>query len=139
MKLSVTPVEKALNQLEKSLHFLDSPLSQNNADMREQFRAASIQAFEFTYELIVKMIRRQLEQSALAPQEIRELDFMQLMRTAQDSGLIRDSLQFRSYREMRNITSHSYDEEKAEQIVNGLHVFVADAHFVLENLKKRNV
>ncbi len=61
MKIDFSAFEKAIKQLDKSLGFLHSELAQNNPDLYEQFRAAVIQAFEYTFELAIKMLRRQLE------------------------------------------------------------------------------
>jgi len=62
MKLVLSPFEKALDQLRKSLDFMNSPKAKEDPALYEQFRGACIQAFEYSYELAVKMIRRQLAQ-----------------------------------------------------------------------------
>lgn len=129
---------RAIAQLEKSYDYLHSPLSRGDADLREQFRAATIQAFEYTYELGVKMIRRQLEQIVANPAELRELAFMDLMRTAAEAGLIREAPPFRIYRETRNITSHAYNAERAEEVVQVIDDFLHDMRFLLEELRERN-
>ena len=58
MKLDYTSLESAVAQLRKSFDYLHSDLARKDTDLREQFRAATIQAFEFSYELAVRMIRR---------------------------------------------------------------------------------
>ena len=138
MKLYLKSFEKSLGQLEKSLSYLKSELARNDEELRKQFRAASIQAFEYTYEQSVKMLRRQLEQILANPGELREMAFMDLIRTAAGAGLVKDVAAFRVYREMRNITSHTYDENKAEEIISVLDQFVRDMHFILFELGRRN-
>jgi nucleotidyltransferase substrate binding protein (TIGR01987 family) len=138
VKLYLMPFEKALTQLEKSLSYLKSELARQDDELRQQFRAAAIQAFEYTYELSVKMLRRQLEQILANPAELREMAFMDLIRTAAEAGLVKDVAAFRIYREMRNITSYTYDENKAEQILAVLDQFVRDMHFILSELGRRN-
>jgi nucleotidyltransferase substrate binding protein (TIGR01987 family) len=138
MKLYVKPFEKALGQLEKSLYYVSSELASRDVELRQQFRAAAIQAFEYTYELSFKMLRRMLEQIVPNPGELREMAFMDLIRTAAEAGLIQDVAAFRVYREMRNITSHTYDEEKAEQMLTVLDQFVIDMRFILVELERRN-
>jgi len=99
---------------------------------------AVIQAFEYTYELAYKKIRRQLEQIVANPSELKEINFMDLMRSAKEAGLISEVPNFRVYREKRNITSHTYDEDKAVEIVSVVDSFLQDMHFLLNELKKRN-
>jgi len=137
MRLDLTSLRSALAALEKSLGFLNSELAEN-ADLREQFRAAAIQAFEFTHELAFKMLKRQLEQMAADPAEIDKMAYMDLVRSGAEAGLIADVARFRDYREKRNITSHTYDQAKAEQIVAVLKDFRDDIRFLLAELERRN-
>lgn len=83
------------------------------------------------------MIRRQLEKTLAIPEEVRQMNFPDFIRTAAESGLIPDVKRFLRYRELRNITSHTYDEKKAEEILKHLSDFVKDVHFVINELKKR--
>lgn len=136
--LNPSSFEQAISQLEKSYDYLHSSLSQADPELREQFRAATVQAFEYTYELAVKMIRRQLGQIVANPAELREIAFLDLMRTAAEAGLIREAPPFRIYREMRNITSHTYDADRAEEVVQVIDDFLHDVRFLLEELRKRN-
>jgi len=136
--LNVSPLEKALHQLEQSLGYLHSDLAARDEGLRAQFRSASIQAFEFTYELGVKMLRRQLEQIVINPAELKEMAFMELIRTGAEAGLVREVSRFRVYREKRNATSHTYDEERAEEVVAILADFFLDMEFLLHELKRRN-
>jgi len=135
--LDVTSLEKALGQLETSLRYLRSEASRADGELHGQFRAATIQAFEFTYELAAKFIRRQLEMISLSPAKLRELSFSDLMRAAAEAGLIPDPVAFRKYRERRNLTSHAYEEDVAEEALVGIDDFVRDVHFLLERLRTR--
>lgn len=138
MKIDLSAFEKALKQLEKSLTFLHSELSRNNPDLYEQFRAAVIQAFEYSFELAIKMVRRQLEQIVINPGELREMVFMDLMRTAFEAGLVREVTPFKVYRELRNITSHTYDGTQAEKIIAVMEDFREDMDFIINQLRARN-
>jgi nucleotidyltransferase substrate binding protein (TIGR01987 family) len=130
--------ENALSQLETSLGYLNSELSSKDPGLRKQFRAATIQAFEFTYELAVKMIRRQLSEIVANPADLPQIAFMDLIRTAADAGLVRAPAPFRTYRDKRNITSHTYDEDTAENILSVLDDFLTDMRFLLGELQRRN-
>ena len=57
---------------------------------------------------------------------------------AADAGLVRAAPPFRIYREKRNVTSHAYDENRAEQMVRDMDAFVDDMRFLLTELKRRN-
>ena len=138
MIIDYSPFEKAIAQLEKSMSFYNSEMAEESDDLKEQFRAAVIQAFEYTYELAYKMIRRQLEQIVPNPGELKEMNFMDLIRTGKEAGLIREAPHYREFREKRNITSHTYDEDKAVEIMTIIDPFMQEMRFLLNELKKRN-
>jgi nucleotidyltransferase substrate binding protein (TIGR01987 family) len=138
MNLDVSPLEKAIGQLEKSLSFYNSEMAEENFDLKLQFRTAVIKGFEFTYELAVKMIKRQLGLIVANPTELNEMTFMDLMRTAQEAGLIREAPTYKLYRDKRNMTSHTYEEDKALEVLSIVDPFLQDMRFVLNELKRRN-
>ena len=137
MTLDLSSLRNALTALEKSLTFLASDLAKDQ-NLREQFRAAAIQAFEFTHELAFKMLKRQLEQMSADPAAIDTMGYMDVVRTGAEAGLIKDIARYRDYREKRNITSHTYDQAKAEQIVSVLNDFRDDVRHLLAELEHRN-
>jgi len=139
MKLDLSSFDKAVSQLEQSLGYLASDLAKKDAALKSQFRGAAIQAFEYTYEICVKMLRRQLEQMAATPVEVKQMAFMDMIRWAAEAGLVPDVRRFREYRERRNLTTHTYDENRAREIADSLGAFLKDAQFILTALKKRNV
>ena len=138
MKLDYSSFESAVGQLQKSFDYLHSNLAHEDSDLREQFRAATVQAFEFTYELAIRMIRRQLAQIVANPDSLREMDFADLMRDAATAGVIRDAPAYILYREMRNRTSHTYNAEQAEETVANMDSFLQDMRFLLKELEERN-
>ena len=112
MKLDYSSLERAVAQLQKSFDYFHSDLARKDAGLREQFRAATIQAFEFSYELAIRMIRRQLAQIVANPDELQQIDFADLMRDAADARIVRDVPAYLRYREMRNKTSHTYNADR---------------------------
>jgi len=137
MKLDVTALRHAIGALEKSMAYLRSDLARDR-ELRDQFRAASIQGFESTYEVAHKMIKRQLEQIAASPSLVDSMTYMQLIRSAAESGLIADVSRFKDYRDERNITGHTYNPAKAEEIVGILDGFLFDVRFLFDELERRN-
>lgn len=137
MHLDLSSLHKAHKALAKSLAFLSSELA-SDLDLREQFRAASIQAFEFTHELAFKMLKRQLEQMLPDPSSVDKMPYMDVIRSGAEAGLISEIARFREYREKRNITSHTYDSEKAEDILATLPAFCDDIGHLIHELERRN-
>ena len=129
MSLDLTPLTKAIARLSEGLERMG-----RDAD-DTQLRDGLIQRFEFTYDLAHKMIRRALEQAAANPDEIDRMSFPELIRTANEQGLIgSDWTAWRTWREMRNITSHTYDEAKAMLVVEGIPAFLTEAQEVARRL-----
>ena len=103
--------------------------------LKPHLRSAVIQAFEFSYELSLRSLRRVLvERSAAAPR-VTELSFNDLLRAAADAGMLDDALRWRAWRELRNATSHAYDEAKAQRVAEGAADFLVDARALLRALE----
>lgn len=101
-------------------------------------RDASIQRFEYTYELSVKSLRRQLEIMADSPAELDALGYRDMIRVAVERGLVPAQAEWFRYRELRNITAHVYDPAKAAQVFAKLPLFLGDAQALLRKLLAAN-
>lgn len=132
MILDLSALEKATASLKRAVE------RSRNTPVDEELRDAVIQRFEYTYELSWKMIRRQLELLHPTPVEISQMAYKDLIRTAVEYGLIEDAERWFEYRRMRNITAHTYDEEKAREVHGVALGFQNDAEALLQELKKRN-
>jgi len=99
-------------------------------------RDGCIQRFEYTFELCRKMLRRHLE--LMGMEDAARMTLKDLYREAADAGLIKDSKRWFRYQEARNITSHIYDESKAEKVFQEGAEFVSDAKFLLNELLDRH-
>lgn len=137
--IDTTSLKEALIQLEKSMEFEASDLGKGNEDLQNALRAAAIKAFEFTYELSVKMIRRRLEAEADTPSEIDQMDFRSMFRVAAEKGLVDDPQAWFLFRDKRNITSHTYDPIKARDVLAVLPGFLVQAKDVLARLEAVHV
>jgi len=115
---------------------LDEGLERYGRDPSDaQIRDGLIQRFEFTYDLSHRMLRRVLEESAAVPEEVDRMSFPTLIRTAAEQGLLRRGWEdWRLFREMRNITSHSYDEAKALQVAAAIPGFLDEARALVARL-----
>ncbi len=129
MSLDQTPLTNAIARLCEGLE------RHGREPDDTQLRDGLIQRFEFTYDLAHKMLRRMLEQAAANPEAIDRMSFPELIRTASEQGLVRsDWTAWRTWREMRNITSHTYDEAKALQVVAEIPAFLTEATEVAHRL-----
>lgn len=136
--IDFSPFAKALRQLELSLSYFNSEEARADPQRRKVFRSAVIKSFEYTYETATLMIKRQLAEIVTNPPELRSMPFMDLMRTAADAGLIRGAKPFHGYRQKRNITSHTYNEEEAEDVLTAIDPFLQDMRFLMTELERRN-
>lgn len=137
--LDLSPLERAIAQLEESLDFANSELAQSDPRLYRQFRAAAIQAFEFTYELSFRMLRRHIELTADNPAQVDEMAFTDVTREAFRRDLVQSELEaWLDYRRNRGTTSHTYDEEKAQEVFDAVSAFLRDARYLLGRLEERN-
>lgn len=139
MKLDLSSLGKAVESLGKTLEVANdedfmSGLSDNQKDA---IRAGVIQNFEFTYELCWKFMRRWLEVN-LGAADVEGVARRQLFRLSAENKLIGDVDQWMEYHDARNETSHTYDEDTAEDVFGTAREFVADAEKLLKALEARN-
>lgn len=133
MAVDLSPLVKAAAGLEEGL----ARYRRDTSDT--QIRDGLIQRFEFTYDLSHKMLRRVLEHSAANQEEIDRMSFPTLICTAHEKGLIAgDWPLWRTFREMRNMTSHTYDEAKALAVAAAIPGFLAEAQDLLERLGRQS-
>lgn len=131
-KIDLTPLEKAHNSLKEILIRYEK----ENLDLA--IRDAVIQRFEYTYSLVLKMVRRYLELSLDEPMAIDGMDFNTIIRKSSEIGLILNDLEkWTDYRLARNLTSHTYDENKAIEVVSVVPAFEKEVEFLLNEFKKR--
>ncbi|WP_103035602.1 HI0074 family nucleotidyltransferase substrate-binding subunit, partial [Castellaniella caeni] len=97
-----------------------------------------IQRFEFSYEISHKMLKRYLEMSSASPSVFDGMAFQDLIRTGNEQGLLLgDWPRWRTYREMRGKTSHTYDEKIALEVVQHIPAFLREARYLRDQLKAR--
>lgn len=130
--LDLTSLEKALLRLEEALQ------AYAGAPGNTLYRDATIQRFEFTYEIAHKMLKRYLEMTAANPAAIDEMAFADMIRTGSEQGLLRSGWdKWKDYRKARGTTSHTYDEAKAMEVVAIIPDFLSEAQSLLDTLRKR--
>jgi nucleotidyltransferase substrate binding protein (TIGR01987 family) len=136
--IDISSLENAIAQLETSLKYSESDLAKQDEGIAKQFRAAAIQAFEFTYEISHKMLKRYLKDSEASPEVIEELNFSDLIRTGFAKGLLLGSWdKWRTYRKARGITSHTYFENQAIEVFLQIPEFLKEAKYLRDQINAR--
>jgi nucleotidyltransferase substrate binding protein (TIGR01987 family) len=133
MALDFTPLRNAVARLGEGVQQYQS----NPSD--SLIRDGLIQRFEFTYDLSAKTLRRAIEATADIPEQVDQMTFPTLIRTASEQDLLLGSwIEWHGYRNMRNITAHTYDEAKARDVVERIPAFLEEARALLERLQQRS-
>ncbi len=97
-----------------------------------------IKRFELSYEPSVRSLRRFLRDYEVSGVEIEDLSFAGIVRRGDKEGLLQTGWpEWERFREARNKTVHTYREEKAREIAALAEIFVAEAEFLLDNLRRR--
>lgn len=135
--LDITPLNQAIAQVEESLAFAASPEAKANERLFMQFRASSIQAFEYTYGLAFKFMRRGLEWTIEQPSTVDSADFREILRMAWEAGYINNVDRWITYRQARNKTSHTYATTAAEEVFAVIPDFLRDTIFLRDQIRKR--
>jgi nucleotidyltransferase substrate binding protein (TIGR01987 family) len=130
--LDIAPLANAIARLSEGLaRHLREP-----AD--EQLRDGLIQRFEITYELCHRMLRRFIRQTAASPEEVDRMAFQDLIRTANQRGLLLgDWPAWHRYRDSRAKTSHAYHATTAQEVADAIPGFLAEAEYLRDELQRR--
>ena len=121
--LNLNPLAKAVDSLRDAL-----------AQPKNQYtRDATIQRFEYTFELSWKLLRRYLATETSTD----VFNLKDLFRQAGRQGIIGDVESWFAYLKGRNLTSHTYNEKTAEETYNVAAAFLKDADALLDELRRR--
>ena len=133
LPIDMSSLHKALSQLREAVGFWQAL---DAADpLKPHLRSAVIQSFEFTYELAIRSTRRVLIERAESADLVRDLGFNDLLRRAMDAGLPMPLDVWRRWRDMRNTTSHTYNEARALEVALAASDFAVDAALLLAHLE----
>ncbi len=128
-----------LTSFEKALASLFEVIKIYNSDKTDAItRDSMIQRFEYTYSISLKMIKRYFADGAFVFENIDGMTFNEMIRQANKMGLLRSNLEkWDNYRQKRNLTSHTYDEKIAQEVVSIIEDFALEAKYLLEKLKEK--
>ena len=120
-KISILPFSKALDSLTRVLR------EKKNDIVRD----ATIQRFEYTFELSWKLLKRYLE----SQNNTIEASIKNVFREAGKLGLIDSVEHWFEYLDARNLTSHTYNESTAEEVYKVANRFEKSARFLLGRME----
>lgn len=120
--ISLKAWENALKALKEALEAPETALN----------RDATIQRFEFSFELTWKTLKK-----ILRAEGVDENTPKQVFRAAAQAGLIDPIQAWFEYLEARNLTSHTYDEKIARKVYAVIPAFHAASSRLLDLAKKR--
>ena len=127
----------ALENAEKRLQEMLARYNKEHED--EAVRDSVIQRFEFTYSIALKTLRKYFIERAFVLEEVNQMSFNEMIRTASQLNLLVSNLEkWIVYREMRNMTSYTYDEEIALQVVSIIPDFSKEIAYLITRLKESN-
>lgn len=130
--LDLTSFENAISSLYDVINIYNS--DKTNIYMRDSM----IQRFEYTYSLSLKMLKRYFSQSAFEKENLDGMTFNEMIRTANRMELLKTDLEiWDDYRQKRNMTSHTYNENVAKDVVAIIPNFKDEAEFLLNRLKEK--
>ncbi len=132
MTVILEPLQKAIARLAESV----ARYAREPAD--DMIRDSVIQRFEFTYDLSHKMLRRVLSVTMGDADEVDQMTFPTLIRTGWEQGLVPGGWpDWDDYRKLRNVTSHTYDEESSTAVASKVPAFLAEVTALAERLLAR--
>ena len=139
MQLDFTALQKASISLDEAVinacnsDFIDGlTMSQ-----RKLVVAGVIQNFEFTYELSWKFIKRWLSEN-IGRTSVDGVSRRELFRLAAEYQLIDDVNEWMFFHQARNQTSHTYDENVANEVFDVAKRFSSVASHLLNVLQQKN-
>ncbi len=139
-------MEIILDSLKKAIDSLEAVLKRtNDIEYMKQFddvtqyalRAGAIHNFEFTYELCWKYMKRWLSYN-LGSVEVDGQSRRGLFRLAAEHFLIHDVAQWIHYHQARNLTTHTYNQDTADEVYEVVTVFLEDSKYLLKQLERFN-
>ena len=131
-RFSLVPLESALAQFDLAIKELqEEPQRRSNRD-------SVALHYMIVWNLLFQAISRYLEDQSVKSVEAADASFQKLIRRADALVLVQTSWpEFGRFRDARNAIAHIYDQPRASMIVDAAPAFAAEAHFVLDTLRRR--
>jgi nucleotidyltransferase substrate binding protein (TIGR01987 family) len=133
--IDLKPMSDAVNRLSEATRTFEELQHQVSEPARILLRAGLIQTFEYNYGLAVA---RYLSATAADPAK-RDLNvFEELIRVADEAGLLLSPFSaWKTFRQARNNTSHTYNEIKAVAVAEVIPAFEKEVKYLLARLQEK--
>ena len=136
IEVSYKSLGDALDRLRESLVLLDA---HREDALHVSMRNSVLLSFQFPYGLCRPMIERFLVSEGDDPQEVQEMSYATLVRSANRRGVLRaDWTSWSGFRDARNRMAHVYSEPVAEEIVAKVPKFLEEATYLHAQLLARS-
>lgn len=139
MALELKSLEKAIKSFEQSiLKTTDKEFIKELDEITYKLlKSGVIQNFEFTYELCWKFLKRWLSEN-IGKSYVEGITRRHLFRYGAENKLIDDVDKWMIFHRARNLTSHTYDEDIAEEVFEIAIEFLSEAKNLLKSIEVRN-
>ena len=139
MKLDLSSLQRAVTALNNSL---DSYFrNEKNASLKQSdldtLKAGVIQNYEVAYELCWKFMKRWIEEN-VSPAIVDGVPRQELYRVSAENKLITDVEEWMFFHKSRNLTSHTYNANNAEQAFDAAKKFIFAAQAFQKVLEAKN-
>jgi len=138
-KLDITPLKNAsaaFGRVMTFAHGVENKPEEERGDFEYEItRAALIHNFEFCYELCWKMMKRFIEMDIGEEADI--LSRKDLFRLSAERRLIEDFDNWLRYHKARNMTSHTYNENVANEVYQCAKDFSDDLQAFVKTMEQR--
>ena len=135
MFLDLSSLEKAVLALETSLNVYYKFKSSEDNSLKQSLKSGVIQNFEVAYEMSCKMLKRYLRE--YTNENPNEMSIQDIFRSGGTLGLLSNVDNWFDYRRKRNLTSHTYNANIAEDVFEGADSFLSETQLLLDCLKKK--
>lgn len=135
--INLSPFQDAFRELEKMYERARSPEIKADPELFSFMRTAVIKGFEYSYELSYKFMQRFLETYGPRKGVEEEYVFRELLAASHEYGLITGIEPWLHFRSKRNITSHTYNKSKADEVFKVIPDFLKEAGFLLKALENK--
>jgi nucleotidyltransferase substrate binding protein (TIGR01987 family) len=136
--IDLSPMTAAVATLTESLALVEEARATLSIPMQLIVQRGLIQAFEYNYVMAIGMLERYLAETSAVPDKRDLGNFQELIRVADEQGLIQlPFARWKVFRLARNLTSHTYNQDKALAVESIVPEFEREVLFLLSQLQER--
>lgn len=139
-KIDMTNLEKAIKNATSNIHKLSSETRKNLDDFdKAAFRQIYEDLYETTRKTLFRFISMKINEGQYDDIEnFGEIDFFDKIRVARKKKLTSIDIEnWDRFRNLRNISSHGYEENRVDEVLNGLPFLLKEAIFIHQEIENR--